>query len=106
MFFSRIPWISDHLSVVSEKGAPVESGDNMAYQEKAHRGDEEVVEIETLKMKETNQNQNNLNRVFYLIWTVGLLHHKTIKMMEDGSYIWTEKVNIRQQESHSPMSLT
>ena len=82
MFFSRIPWISDHLSVVSEKGAPVESGDNMAYQEKADRGDEKVVEIETLKIPIQLKNWT-----FYLIRPVRLLHHHTVKMMEDCSYV-------------------
>ena len=38
-----------HLCFVSEKGPPVECSDNMAYQEEAHRGNEKVVEIETLK---------------------------------------------------------
>ena len=38
-----------HLGVVFKEGPPVEGGDNMAYEEKAHRGDEEIVEVETLK---------------------------------------------------------
>ena len=74
--------ISNHLGVVSEKSPPVEGGDNMAYQEKADRGDEKVVEIETLKIPIQPK-----NLTFYLIRPVRLLHHHTVKMMEDCSYV-------------------
>ena len=55
----------------------------MADNEKAHGGDEEVVEVEPLEVM--NQNTRPEQGRNDLIGCVGLLYNKTVKVMENGS---------------------
>ena len=55
----------------------------MADDEEAHGGDEEVVEVETLKtMRQIIRTEQVIN---YLIGCIGLLYNETVKVMENGS---------------------
>ena len=55
----------------------------MADDEEAHGGDEEVVEVEPLKVIcQTMRPEKVIN---YLIGCIGLLYNETVKVMENGS---------------------
>ena len=61
----------------------------MADNEEAHRGDEEVVEVEPLNVICQNILKLNTSKQVrdYLIGCIGLLYYHTIKVMENGSDI-------------------
>ena len=55
----------------------------MADNEKAHRCDEEVVEVEPLRAIGQKISPDQVRN--YLIGCIGLLYNETVKVVEDGS---------------------
>ena len=72
-----------YLGSISQADSPVERSDNVADDEKAHGGDEEVVEVEPLKAMRQITRQEQVRN--YLIGCIGLLYNETVKVMENGS---------------------
>ena len=72
-----------HFTASVHPAPPEDCVEDMADYEQADGGDEEVVEVESLKAIHEIMRREQVRN--YLIGCIGLLYNETVKVMENGS---------------------